>query len=268
MLVGSRRERGVDLLVLHEGEGDAGVLRGVGAGEEAGVIAVHHVLAIGDEHAGVCAGLGEDFHDLLEIVTEGGGEAEAFRETGGVDVHHHVHERLHFSGLARAPDVAHELAFIAELLEHRLHLGESLFITADHEVERAVAGLVDAGGHAGFERIGLGLAREFLHLHVDLGRERGAIDEDATGGVLQQIVFLIREDVELGLVIGDDGDDDIGEFRDARERGAGGGADLGGEFCGGFLAHIIDGADRVAAFLEATSHVGTHATDPDESNFL
>ena len=89
-----------------EAQGDAGVLGGVRGGEEAGVVAVLHVFAVGLEHARIGAGLGKDFAQHREIEPERVAEAEAFGESGGVDVHHHVDERLDLRRLAGAADVA------------------------------------------------------------------------------------------------------------------------------------------------------------------
>jgi hypothetical protein len=268
LLIGGSSQRSVDLLGFDEREGDTGILGGMGTREEAGVVAVHHVFAIGDEHTGIGSRLRENFHDLLEIVTKRSGEAEAFRETGGVDVHHHVHERLHFRRPTGSADVTEQLAFIAQLFEQWLHFAESRFRTADHEIEGAVARLIDAGRHAGFERFRLGFSGQFGHLHVDLGGQSGAIDEHATGCTLEEVVLLVRENVQLGLVIGDHGDHDIGEFGDLGEGGASRAANFGREFGGGAGTHVIERADGVAAFLQATGHVRTHTTDTDESNFL
>ena len=100
---GRARERQIEPGVFCEVQGDPAVLGRVRGGEETGVIAVLHVFAIGLENARVGAGLGENFAQHGEIKPERGTEAEAFREPGGVDVHDHVDERLHFRGLAGLP---------------------------------------------------------------------------------------------------------------------------------------------------------------------
>ena len=89
-------------VLVGELECDAAVLGGVGGGKEAGVIAVLHVLAVGLQHARVGAGLGKDFAQHGEIEPERVAQAETFGEAGGVDVHHHVDQRLHLRGLARS----------------------------------------------------------------------------------------------------------------------------------------------------------------------
>ena len=65
-------------------ECDPAALRGVRAGEEAGVIAILHVLAIGFENARVGTGLRENLAQHGEIKPERG--SEAFGESGGVAI--------------------------------------------------------------------------------------------------------------------------------------------------------------------------------------
>jgi hypothetical protein len=45
-------------------------------------------------------------------------------------------------------------------------------------------------------------------------------------------------------------------------------AELLCEFLRGFLAHVVDGGDGIADFLEASRHVRAHAPDADESDFF
>lgn len=67
---------------------------------------------------------------------------------------------------------------------------------------------------------------------MGLGRDGGAVDEDLALGGLQQVVLLVAEDFQHRLVVGDDGDDDIGKLGDAGEFGTGLGAEFLGEFGG------------------------------------
>ena len=75
LLLGGLGEREVEALLMGEGEGDAAVLRRVGAGEEARVVAVLHVLAIGFKDAGVGTGLRKNFAQHGEIKPKGGSES-------------------------------------------------------------------------------------------------------------------------------------------------------------------------------------------------
>lgn len=61
LLPGGFGEGEVEALGFGEGEGDAGIFGGVFCGEEAGVVAVLHIFAIGLEDARVGTGEGEDF---------------------------------------------------------------------------------------------------------------------------------------------------------------------------------------------------------------
>ena len=114
MFLGGFGEREGEAFFVGEGERDAAVLRGVGAGEETGVVAVLHVLAVGLEHAGVGAGLRKHFAEHGEIKPERGSEAETLGESGGVDIHDHVDQSLHLRGLAGGADVAERNAEIFE----------------------------------------------------------------------------------------------------------------------------------------------------------
>ena len=81
--------------------------------------------------------------------------------------------------------------------------------------------------NAGLEALRARLLRALFHVHVDLWRDGGAVDEELSGGVLQQAVALFRKDRVHGLVVGDDGDDCIGETGYLPQRIAGLRADFG-----------------------------------------
>ena len=127
--------------------------------------------------------MGENFAEHREIQAEGGAEAEAFGEAGGVDVHDHVDERLHLRGLAGGADVAEGGA---EIFEDGLDAIEGGFFAGAHEIERAVAGLGNRGSHAAFEGNGADGFGAALNLDVDFGRERGAVDKGLALGANEE----------------------------------------------------------------------------------
>src|ERR1043166_2730155 len=61
LFLGRGGEREVQALLLSQLERNAGIFRGVGSGEKAGMVPVLHVLAVGLEDARVGAGLRENF---------------------------------------------------------------------------------------------------------------------------------------------------------------------------------------------------------------
>ena len=77
----------------------------MGGAEVAFVVFDDHIFAVSFQHAAVGPGLAEDFTDNAEIQSEGIGEAKAFGETGGIDVHHHIQQRLELGGAAGGADV-------------------------------------------------------------------------------------------------------------------------------------------------------------------
>ena len=234
-------------------------------GKVTGVFAVLHVFTIGLEDAGIRAGLGEDFAEDGEIDTKGFAEREPFREAGGVDVHDHVDERFDVGGLAGFADVAHGPA---EFLEDGFRAVVGGFFATNHEVKGAFARLGDAGGHAGFEAFGTGGFGALFDSAMDVGGDGGAIDEDFTTGILEEARAFFGEDFVHGSVVGDDGDDHVRKFGDAREVFAGFSAEFRGEFLRDFTAGIVNRRNGVAAIFEAPSHVRAHATDSDKSDFF
>ena len=212
MLLGSFGEREIEPFFVGERERDATVLRGVGAGEKAGVVAVLHILTISFENPRVGTGLRENLAQHGEIKTECGSEAEAFGESGGVDIHHHVHERLHLRGLASGTDVAERNG---EILEDRLGALEGCVRASGHEIEGAFSGLSDARRHAGFEGLGSGFVGQSLDIEMHLRRNGGAVHEEFAFRTGEEAVAMIGKDRTHGFVIGDDRDDHAGEFGDA-----------------------------------------------------
>ena len=232
-------------------------------GEPAIVLAGDHVATVGLEDAGIGPGLGEDFADHFQVVTEGGGEAEPFGEAGGVDVHHHVDEGLHLGGFSDRTDVAQAEGKILEELEMLVIDG---LVGTDHEVELAVAGVADAARHAGFDGGGAGLLRGLGHGLLDAGGEGRAIDEGAALRAGEEVVALAEEDLLHRGVVGHDGEDDVGLGGDVGELFAGGRAQFRGEGLRGLGVHIVDGGDFVLEIVEAAGHIGPHASDADKSN--
>ena len=241
------------------------VFGGVFGAEEAGVFAIEHVFAVGLEDAAVGAGDAEDLGEHFEVEAEGSAEAEAFGEGGGVDVHDHVDEGFDFGGFTGWADVGEDGA---HFLEERGDGVEDLAAAADHELEGAFAGLGDGAGHTAFDAVSAGGFGGFFEIDVELRAEGGAVDEGATGGVGEERVAGGCEDGAHGGVVGDDGEDDIGEGGDLGEGVAGFGTDFGGEFGGGGLIDVVDGGDWVTDFVDAAGHIGTHASDSDEGDFL
>src|SRR5215207_4457570 len=60
---GGRREGKIELRLFRELQGDAAVFGRVIGAEKTGVIAIHHVFAVGDQNAAVGARLTENLHD-------------------------------------------------------------------------------------------------------------------------------------------------------------------------------------------------------------
>src|ERR1043166_94609 len=132
LFLGGRGEWRVDLLLFREVERNAGIFRRVCRGEEAGVLAVLHVFAVGREHTGIGAGLGKNFAQHGEVKPQRVAQRESLGESSSVDVHHHVHEGLHLRGLTGSADVAQEPAAVAELFEERFQFVEGRLLAAAH----------------------------------------------------------------------------------------------------------------------------------------
>jgi hypothetical protein len=153
---------------------------------------------------------------------------------------------------------------LREILEQRADPLENRLVAADHQIERAVAGLRDARGHAGFERAGPGFAAGGVDLAVDFGADRRAVEENGVGGIGEQLVG--GENLAHRTVVGDHGEHQAGLRADLGEVGG----DLGAEFRGDrprqVLIEVVDDADAVAAVLESAAHVGAHAAESDDSD--
>ena len=145
---------------------------------------------------------------------ESGGEAEAFCEAGGIDVHDHVHQRFDFGSASGASD---EAAVDAEILDEFLHRLIGGLVAADHEVELSFPGLADAGGHAGFKRTCAGLLRGGMNLAMNAGCDGGAVDESFSLRSDEEVVAAFEEDFPHGVIIGDDGENDVCSGGDGRE---------------------------------------------------
>ena len=161
------------------------------AGEVALVVAVAHVLAVGLEHAGVGAGLRENFHHRVQVEAKRVGQAQPLCQPGGVDIHHHVDQRLNLGRLAGSADIALVERYFSEQL---LDLVVGRLVAAEHQVQRAIARLGDAGGHAALERLRAGGLGQALDLHVHRRADRCAVDEYTALGSGQQAVALAGED--------------------------------------------------------------------------
>lgn len=267
LLFGGGRQRKIQLLLFGQSQCYAGILGGVSGGEKAGVIPVFHILAVGCEHAGIRSGLGKHFHYHVEVELQRTGESETFRESGGVDVHDHVNERLDLGRFAGGTNVTEQFSLIAQFDENVLHLVKRGGRAGAHQVERAVSSLRDARRHTGFERFGLRLLCELADLHMHGRRNGCAINENASFCAVEQTVALGRKDFPHGFVVRDHGENDIRQFGDAGQSGAGFRSRFAGQRLCEFCVEIVNGGDGVATFLEPASHVGAHATESDKSNF-
>ena len=148
-------------------------------------------------------------------------ETQAFRQPGGVDVHDHVDQCLDLCGSPGRPDVAQGRTHGRE---QRLGALERGGVAGTHEVERAIAGLGNAAGHAGFEALGTGPLGACFDGHVDRRRDRGTVDEQPPVGANEQAVAALGEDRIHRLIVGHNGQDGVGLCRYVGERGAGGSA--------------------------------------------
>ena len=106
--------------------------------------------AVGLEHARVGAGLREHLAQHRQVEPERVAQAQPFGQAGGVDVHDHVDERFDLGRLAAPADVAQRGAHPSSIGRSSL---EDLAPAADHEVQRAVAGLRDRARHARFDAV-------------------------------------------------------------------------------------------------------------------
>jgi len=79
-----------------------------------------------------------------------------FGQSGGVDVHDDVDQRLDLGGLPAGPIKRMEAASFSSSGRAR---SKNLRLAAAHEIERPLPGLSDARGHAGFERLRAGFLR-------------------------------------------------------------------------------------------------------------
>src|SRR5690606_23168422 len=127
----------------------------------------------------------------------------------------------------------------------------------------------DAGGHGGFERLGSGGSGRALDEDGNGGGNGGAVDEEVSFGVGEKAIVRVGvENVFHGVVIGNDGDNDVGKLGDAAEFFARFGVEFIGDFLGRFAVDVVNGGDFVMTFFETASHVGAHAADADDSNFF
>ena len=265
LLFGGAGERHGETGFRAEDPGDGGVFGGVSAGEEAGVVAVLHVLAVGLEDLRVGARLGKHFAQHGEIEPERGAEAEALGKTGGVDVHDHVDEGFYLGGLAGGADVTKGGA---EVFENGLDSIEGGALAGAHQIERSVTGLGNGRSHTALQADGADGAGAALDLYVDLGCERGAVDEGLALGAKKQRVAGLAEDGELGGIVSDDRDDHISGGGDGGEGRRVSRANLGGEGGGAGGVDVVDGGHGVVTLFETAGHVGAHATDSDEGDFF
>ena len=238
----------------------------MGGAEEARMVAVLHVLAVGHEDARRGARLGEHLAHQRQVEPQRMGEAQALGEARRVDVHDHVDQGLHLSGPARRADVPQQLAAVGQRLQQRAHAFEDRVRPAHHEVQGPVAGLVDAGSHAGLERRRARLDGTLLHLHVRRRTQRRAVHEHAPLRAGQQRVALAREDAVHRRVVRHHGEHDVGARRDAGERARGRRAQLPRQLLRHARPRVMHHRDVEPAVLQATGHVGPHSAEADQSN--
>ncbi len=111
-----------------------------------------------------------------EIQAERFAEAQPFRERRRVAVHHHVHQGFDLGRLAGLADVAQTGA---QRFEQGLGSVECLLPSSAHEIERALTGLRDAAGHAGFYTGSAMLLDQRFDFDMDAWGDRRAVDEEA-----------------------------------------------------------------------------------------
>ena len=80
----------------------------------------------------------------------------------------------------------------------------------------------------------------FLGLEMNAGRDGREIDEGAAGGLDEQVVAGAGEDVLHRLIVGDDGEDDVGLGGDVGELFGRVAFEFLGQAGGRFAAHIVD----------------------------
>ena len=107
----------------------------------------------------------------------------------------------------------------------------------------------------------------FLHLDVGGGADGGAVDKEAPLGAGEQGTAAV-ENAFHRLVIGDDGDDDVGVLGDFGQFRAMARADFLRQRLSGGGVDVKDGGDVEVLFLEASGHIGAHASHADESDFF
>ena len=249
-----------------QAEGDAAVLGRMRGTEEARVIAVDHVLAVGGQNPGVGPGLAKHLHEGLKIEAQGSAQPESLRKAGGVDVHHHVDQSFDFRRAAGRSDIAHEFSLVAQFGQDRGDAVEGLTVAAAHQIECAGTGLRDGGGHAALERGGVCFFRQLLHGDMGGRRDGGAIDEHLAGRSLEQVVFRSGKDAVHGFVVRHHREDQVGRRGDPGQGGTGLTAQFLGQILRDLTAHVVDDDDVVAGFLEATCHVGAHAAKTDDAD--
>ena len=110
-------------------------------------------------------------------------------------------------------------------------------------------------------------SRQRLDLHVDLRRDRGAVDEDPALRAGQQAVAALAEYLVHGGIVGDDGDDDVRRRGYSGEGLRGLTIKLAGKRLGQFALNVVDGGNRIALVAQVTRHVRAHPphahnTDP------
>ena len=243
---------------MGESERDATIFCGVGTREEAGVVPVLHVFAISSQDPGVGTCLGKNLAQEGEIKAKRSSETETFGESGGVDIHDHVDECLDLSGLARCTNVAER---VAKILEDRFRPLECRERSAGHQIESSLAGLGDAGGHAGLERIRTCRVGEGLDITMDFWRDSGAVHKKLTGGADEEAIAALGKDRSHGLVICHDRDDDAGQLGGLGEGFANFRTDLSSQVGGESGVVVVDGCDAVSFVFKTAGHIGSHATD-------
>jgi len=138
----------------------------------------------------------------------------------------------------------------------------------EDEEEGALAGLGDAGGHAGLDGGGAGFAGGGLDLEVDGGGDGGEVEEGLACGGDEEVISLPEEDLPHGAVVADDGEDEISLGGDFGEVLRGVAAELAGEVDRDFAMEIVDGGDVEPLFGEAAGHVRAHPTDADDGDLV
>ena len=157
-----------------------------------------HVFAIGFQHPGIGSGLRKDFAEHPQVQTQGLPQAQPLGKACGVDVHHHVDQRLDLCGRASSPDVT---PGSRQLGQDGLSPFARALFPSGHQVQGPLASLGDTGRHAGLNTLSAHRLSSGFHHHVGGGTDGCTVDEQFPRGAFEQAVpFLSKQRLHRGIV--------------------------------------------------------------------